>query len=157
MQTLFAPFVNFVILVGALVYYTRKPTRDFVQARHSRIRNEVQRVEGQLRTAQARYDEFSAKLKAMDAEIQAIRSQTRQDAEAMKIRIVTEAKRLSAQIVTDSKSAAEHVFADFKNQLKSQLGSAILDRAEAILRQRITAEDRIRVRREFSRQVESVQ
>jgi hypothetical protein len=37
------------------------------------------------------------------------------------------------------------------------LVDAVLDRAEAILRQRLTRDDQVRIRHEFSRQVETVQ
>jgi hypothetical protein len=49
------------------------------------------------------------------------------------------------------------MFGDLKNQLRSELSVQVLARAEAILRERLTGDDKARIRREFSQQVESVQ
>ena len=157
MASLLFPAINLAILLGLLWYFTKDSIKTFVSARHSFIRDEVVRVQEQLRTARARHEEFSSKLKAIEAEVAAIRTQTVQDAQAIKLNIVTDAKRLAGQIVVDAKASADSMFADLRNQLKSEMVSRVLARAETILRERLTGDDRARIRREFSSQVEQVQ
>ena len=155
--SLIAPFFNVTVLVGVLVYFLRKPISDFVSSRHAGLRDEVQRVSEQLRQSQSQFEEFSAKLKAIHAEISALREQAKQDAEATRARVVNDAKKLSAVILSDAKSSADAAFGDLKTQLRTELANRVLERAEALLRERLTSDERVRIRREFSSQLEKVQ
>jgi F-type H+-transporting ATPase subunit b len=157
METLIAPAFNFIALVAILAYYLRAPMRGFVRTRHDTLREELERVGGQLKTARTRYDEFLAKIASMNSEIASLREQARQDAEAMKKRVLADGQRMSQLIVADARTAAEAMFTDFRAQLRTEMGEKVLDRAEAILRARLTGDDRVRIAREFSRQVEQIQ
>lgn len=157
MSELFAPTINLIILVGILVYYTRHPIKKSVQDRHASLRDELARVRDLLRQAQEQYNEFSSKLKAIEAETTALRQQAVQDAEAAKQRLVNDAQRMSLGISSDARKAAESLYGELKSQLASEVGGRVLERAEAILRDRLTGDDRARIRKEFSTQVETVQ
>jgi F0F1-type ATP synthase membrane subunit b/b' len=140
-----------------LAFKLRVPAKEFIATRHSTIRDEIMSVRDQLSVAQEKYDEFSAKLKAIDAEVANLKEYSKQDSIAMKQRILTEGRRVAAQVISDSKSAAESLFSELKGQLYSELAGRVLDRAELLLRERLTGEDRARMRKEFSMQVESIQ
>ena len=155
MATLVAPFINLAILVGILAYYLRQPLKEFVTNRHVSVLGDLKRVQDQLHKAQEQYEEFSAKLKAIDAEVQALHKQAKQDAENAKVRIVHDAKRLSDGIMIEAKSAAQGLVEDLRKELFTDLGNRVLEQAETILKNRLTGEDRARIRREFSAQVEN--
>lgn len=157
MEHLIAPAVNVLILIGILFYYLREPTKTYVHSRHLSIRDELQRVTEQLRTAQKQYDEFSSKLKAIDAEVQALRNQAKQDAQSLRVKVLAEAAKHASSIVSDAKLAASNVFTDLKVELRRELGTRVLERAEAMLRERLTQDDRTRIRHDFSRQMEAIQ
>jgi hypothetical protein len=80
-----------------------------------------------------------------------------QDANAMKSRIVAEAQKLSGNVIEDAKHASAVLYTEFKSSLYSELGARVLDRAEIILKERLTGDDRARIRKEFSTQVETAQ
>lgn len=147
------PTINFSILVGTLFWVTRQQRKSFVQNRHTHLRDEVERVSKQLKEAQVRYNEFSAKMKAIEAEVEAIRDQAQQDAEAMKSKILNEAKKLAATIVADSKSSVDGMFQDLRGNLRHELATLVIDRAEALLREKLTADDRAKIRHAFSQQL----
>ena len=154
MHTLIGPFINLMILVGIMAYYLRQPMKDFARNRAESIREQVARARDLLERAKARHAEFSSKLKAMDAEISGLKTQAMQDAQAMKSRIVAEAQKLSADISTDAHTAVVTLYSEFKGQIYGELGSRVLDRAEEILRERLTGDDQARIRMEFSHQIE---
>ena len=156
METLIAPTINLAILLSILVYYTRAPLRGFVQQRHESLRDELARVREQLKQARVKFDEFSAKLKAIDVEIGAIQQQTRVDAEAMKSRIIAEGQKLSAHVVEDARNGAQNLYSELRAQLYGEFTGRVLDRAEALLKERLTGDDRARIQREFSTLVENV-
>lgn len=157
MGTLVAPFFNLAVLVGILVYYLRKPLADFVSNRHLGLKEEVQSVTEQLRTARKQFDEFSAKLKAIDAEVSSLTQQYRQDAESIKVRILTEAKKSAQAGIADAQASATTLVLGIKDGLRKELAERVLGRAEVLLRERLTGDDRLRIRREFSKQVGSIQ
>ncbi|MEO7161632.1 MAG: hypothetical protein ABI041_01810, partial [Bdellovibrionia bacterium] len=73
METLFAPSFNLLILIAFMVYKLNKPVKEFVSLRHKTIRDDIHSVKQELQLAQEKYDEFSARLKAIDAEIVTLR------------------------------------------------------------------------------------
>lgn len=156
MHQLIAPTFNFLVLIAILAYYLKQPIKDFVSNRHVSMRDELARVRELLKQAQSKNEEFVSKLKAIDAEVASLRQQMAQDAKSAKQRLVSDAQRLSATIVSDARMAAEGLYSDLRGQLHSELGSRILERAETLLRDRLTGDDRARIRKEFSSQVEGV-
>jgi F0F1-type ATP synthase membrane subunit b/b' len=157
MSELFAPTVNLLILIGILAYYLRAPMKQSIRDRHAGLRDELARVRDLLRQSQEQYQEFSSKLKAIDAETTALRQQAIQDAQAAKQRLLADAQRLSMNVATDARRAADSLYVELKGQLSSEIGNRVLERAEQILRERLTGDDRARIRKEFSSQVEAVQ
>lgn len=157
METLIAPAINLAILIVMLAYFVRKPLQDFVKGRHTSIKEELKTVKEQLQQAQARNDELSSKLKAMDAEIEVLQSQLTQEVGAIKNRLLTEAQRHSAQIITDARSSADGLYEELRAKIYAEIGLKVIERSELLLKQRITQEDRDRIKKEFVKQVESSQ
>lgn len=155
MQTLIAPLINLLILVALMVYYLREPLKEFAQNRAVSIREDLKTAKEQLTVAQQRYSEFTSKLRAVDAEVVSLKSSATQDAATMKSRIVADAQKISANVVSDARNAAVILYSEFKGQLYSELGGRVLDRAEAILKERLTGADRARIAQEFTNQVET--
>ncbi|OFZ20131.1 MAG: hypothetical protein A2X94_09490 [Bdellovibrionales bacterium GWB1_55_8] len=155
MGSLVSPIINLTILVAVMAYYLRQPIRDFVRGRHQTIAAELRAAQEQLRAAQKDNEEFSAKLKAVSAELEAIREQTQQDARASRERILTEAHQLSERVVADAKSTSEGMAHELQAQLYVQTADQVLARVERMLKERLTGEDRVRIRRQFSEQVGS--
>ena len=79
------------------------------------------------------------------------------DSTAMKQRIIAEARRVANSVISDAKNSAEGLFSELKGQLYSELSLKVLDRAEFLLRERLTGADRARIRQEFSVQMENIQ
>ena len=154
MESLFAPTFNLALLIGLLVFKLRAPLRSFVSQRHLTIRDELQRVKDQLRQAQEKYEEFTAHVKALDAESMALRDQTKKEITALQQRIMAEARRLSSTVINDAKNAVDHLFSDLRDQLYIEYGTKVLDRTEILLREKLTSEDRSRIRQEFLSQME---
>jgi F-type H+-transporting ATPase subunit b len=154
--TLFWPAVNFLILLGILGYKLRKPFSDFVRNRHVSLQEELHSVAERLHQAQLRFDDLTARLKALDSEIVAIREQSKQDADETRVRILADAKRLAGVIVSDARIGADSFFVDLRSGLRSEAAAKVVDRAEEILRGQLTAADRIRIRRDFSQHVEAM-
>jgi F-type H+-transporting ATPase subunit b len=153
MRELLFPFLNLVILIVIMVVYLREPLRAFVKTRHESLRDELQRVRTLLSQSQAKYEEFTGKLKAMEAEIVTLRDQAKQDAQSSKTRLIAEAQKLSTAIVNDARASAGGLYSSLRHELSAEVGKRVLDRAESLLKDRLTGDDRVRIRGEFSTQL----
>lgn len=156
MSSLIASAINLGILFGLIYWKSRDPVVAFVRTRHETLRDELQKTAKDLSTAKQRFEEFSARLNAMQAEAAALRQQSKQDAQAAKIRVVDEARRLSALIVSDAKTSSEGLFADLRHQMRGEFAEKIVARAEVLLKTRLTGEDQVRMRQDFARQLGGV-
>lgn len=156
MYSLITSAINLGILIWIIARYTKAPIRQFIQARHETLRDELERTAKDLATAKKRYEEFSSRLSAMGAEVASLRQQSKQDSQSAKQRIIDEANRLSAVIVSDAKASSEGLFGDLKRQMRGEFAERVVARAEALLRARLTGEDQVRLREEFARQLGGV-
>jgi F0F1-type ATP synthase membrane subunit b/b' len=154
MESLIAPCFNLFLLIGILFFKLKQPVKDYVRQRHYSIQDDIRTVREHLKEAQEKYDEFSSKLKAIDAEVRDLREQAKQDVAVMSQRLLSEAKRISTTLISDAQNAANGLYLELKGQLYFDLTMRVLDRAEVLLRERLTGDDRARIRQEFSRQVE---
>jgi F0F1-type ATP synthase membrane subunit b/b' len=157
MSTLIAPVINLALLITALVIALKEPLRAFVKQRHETIGETLSKVRKMLIEAQEQHDEFSAKLKAIDVEIASLQEQAKQDAQTISSRVINEAQRVRATIVSDARINAENIFGDLKIQLRADFARRVVDRVEVLVRDRLTGDDRAKLREEFSVQVEAVQ
>ncbi len=153
METLIAPTFNVLVLVGVLVYYLRKPLREFVETRHTSLRDETFKVSEMLARSQDQFNEYTSKLKMMEVETDSLKEQARQDAKSLRLRILSDARKNYGSIVADSKTACEGMVSEFRLELQKTFGLKIIERAEAILKDKLTKDDRIRLSQEFSQQV----
>ncbi len=153
----FISLINFFILVALMVRYLRKPLSEFVQNRHKSILDELNKTKEELSHAQEKYDKFSAKLMSLDSEIFSLKNYTAQDIEVTKKRIMDEARRSAYQIITDARAGVDGLFMDLKSNMYRELVSHVLLRTEGLIRERLTSDDKLRIREEFSKQVEITQ
>ena len=155
-SSLLYPFINFAILTGALFYFLKNPTKAFVRGRHASLKEELDKVQEKLSGAQRQYQEYSARLSSMDAEITNLVQSVRSEAESAKVRILTEARRSADQIVIDSKRTAEAMLVEFKDQVRMDLANQVITRTEVILKTKMTGDVREALKKDFSKQVEAV-
>lgn len=156
LSSLLYPFINFAILVGALFYFLKAPTKAFVRTRHTSLKDELDRVQVKLTEAQRQYSDYSQRLTSMDAEITNLVQTVRSEAESAKVRIITEARRSADQIVIDSKRTAEAMMTEFKDQVRVDLANQVIARAEVLLKSKMTGDVREQLKKDFSKQVENV-
>ena len=157
MEDLIPQIVNFSILLALLSWKLIGPFKAFVAQRSESIGAEIRNTSEQLRTAQAQLTEFGAKLTAVDHEIQMMRQEAKSEASRSHERIVNEAKRLSDQVVREANARKNSLVAEMRSRLAAELAEKVILRSEALLRGRLTGDDRVRLRKEFSNQLESLQ
>lgn len=140
-----APFVlmvlNFVLLLGLLLWKGRPAARQMATDRHDLIKSALDEA-AKLRDAAAKkLEEYETKLKAADAEIKTMVEGMRKDAETDKARILANAERQSAQMKKDAESriAAEIELA--RANLTREVTAAAASATEKLLREKMQPTD----------------
>lgn len=140
-----APFVlmvlNFVILLGILLWKGRPIARQVAGERHDLIKNAIDEAAKLRKQAADKLTEYETKLKDADAEIKAMVEGMRKDAEADKARILANAERQAAQMKKDAEAriAAEIELA--RAALTREVTAAAAGATEKLLREKLQAAD----------------
>jgi len=156
MKDLILPTINLGILVAFLTYKLKGPIKEFIRTRAETIRQAIHDAREMLASAQAKFEEFNAKLKAIDSEVASLRAGARKDGEERSAQVVLSAKQLSGVILSDARSISQALFEELRSELRRELGRKVVDSAERLLEKKLTGDDRVRLRREFSMDLERV-
>jgi len=139
--TTFIGFViNFSILVGAVIFFTRKKINAFFETRSATIAKDMEEAKRVHEEATELLKTYEAKLANLNEETASILAQFREDGEREKARILEEAKEESERlrreaefkISQESKMARQRLLDDFapavvslaEEQIKSRLNAA---------------------------------
>ena len=71
---LFLQFINFAVLVAALVYFLRKPLKEYLLKRHDTVKEKIEEADRLLREAEEAKKKYEERLSKLDGEIEAFRA-----------------------------------------------------------------------------------
>jgi F-type H+-transporting ATPase subunit b len=148
-----APFLanvaNALMLFGMLVVFGRKPIAEALKHRKQRIvagMDEAARMKGE---AQAKLAEYEDKLKRLDSEVERIRTEMREAAEAERRRILAEAKERRERMERDAHLLVEQELKAARDALVRETVNGALASAEEMLTSRLTEADHDRLNAEY--------
>jgi F-type H+-transporting ATPase subunit b len=140
-----APFgfmlINFVIFLGILSRLLFKPLKNMAASRHEEIRRNLDAASKLRAEAEAKLREYEDKVKNVDAEIDALVTQLRSEAEAEKARIIANAEAEAQRLRADAQKQIDSEMARIRAELKAQLVDSVVGIAEQILTKNIGADD----------------
>lgn len=137
--------LNFVILVGILIKFGRPVARNMAETRSDTIKTALDEAARLRDQAQAKLDEYSAKLSAADAEIKTMIDGMRADAEADRKRVIADAE---AQAVALKKEAEDRITVEIeraRHALAREVASAAAGAAEKLIAQKLTTSDQTKL------------
>ena len=149
--------LNLCALLGFLGYKLKDPIRDYVSQRHRTIKDDLADVETRVAEAKKAFESSSAKLDSVQSEVAALRKQLSHDLEKGQKTILAEADQLARTIVADSKRVSDGLFEQLKREVHLELVGKVIDQTEEILKGKLTGDDQLRIRKEFSQDVETLQ
>lgn len=152
-----APFIfmvlNFVILMGILLWKLRPAGHQVARERHDQIKSALDEAAKLRQQAADKLAEYEKRLSAADSEIKAMVEGMRKDAEADKARILDNAAKASAQMKRDAEAriAAEIELA--RAQLTREVTAAAAAATEKLLREKMGADDQNKLVSKFISEV----
>ncbi|MEW6350000.1 MAG: ATP synthase F0 subunit B [Thermodesulfobacteriota bacterium] len=137
--------IDGLVLIVAMVLLLKKPLAEFFSARKTEIRLDLEEAEVQLEKAQKTLREYEVKLAGMATELETMRAEMKKSAEGESTKVVANAERMANAMVETAKLAAEQEVRKAKTSLRNEAVGLAVEMAEALIREKITDDDRKRI------------
>lgn len=149
--------VNMVLFLGALVWLLKGPVAGAFNARSEAIR--VAAAEARERRAKADQmaNDIQARLAQLENEVKAIHERAQQEGDRQKRELIAAAEAEAQKILQSARNEVDNRLKHARHELTQYAGELASERAEAILRERITDADQKKLFEESLRQVSEVQ
>ena len=151
------PFVgkifNFAVLAGVLVYYLRTPLTNHLASRKTQVRADLDTAERMKTSAAAQIAELDAKLKALPAEIEALKARGRAEIEGEEQRIRELAAAEKTRLLDQATREIEQQVRVAHRELVEHAATLAVSAAETRIKQQITDADRTRLVDRYLEQV----
>ncbi len=147
--------VNLAILIAVLVYFARKPLRAYFDKRRADIQGELRAAADQLATAESTYAKWQRRMIDLEAELEEIRTTSRQRAEAERERIIQSARATAERIQRDATAAVDLELRRAREILREEAAQLAIQLAGERLAREVTDTDRDRLIDEFIDRIES--
>jgi F-type H+-transporting ATPase subunit b len=145
---------NFAILVTALVIIFKKlDVKSFFTKRTESIANTLNELEVKKEEAEKTYEEYKQKLSQLDKETDRILQEYIEQGEREKARIIASAEKAAAEIRVATDRAIDQEIKSAKEGLQAEIAELSVTAAEALLKEKIGAEDQQKLVDDFMKKV----
>ena len=141
--------VNFAIIVGALVYFLRKPVRDMFKNRTLEIAKAMEESRAARERAVAALAEMERKAREMDAETRAMIADAQVRGEKDKQALIEEGRKIVRDIQAQVKIGADIEVQKAKADLAIEASRLAVDLAEGKIKDTITSQDHERIVKDY--------
>jgi len=141
--------VNFAIIVGALVYFLRKPVRDMFKNRTAEIAKAMEESREARERALAALAEMERKAREMDAETRAMIADAQVRGEKDKQALIEEGRKLVRDIQAQVKIGADIEVQKAKADLAIEASRLAVDLAEGKIKDTLTSQDHERIVKDY--------
>ncbi len=141
--------VNFAIIAGVVVYFMRKPIRDFFKNRSAEIAKAMQESKEARERAVAALAEMEQKIKDLEAEAGKMVAEAQSRGEQDRQALVAEAKKIAADIQTQVQQGTEVEVQKAKTALAVEAAALSVDLAEGRIKEKISKQDHERIVKEY--------
>ena len=140
---------NFLLFVGLLIFFLKKPVKEFWRNRSSGIRFALEEAKRMKEEAERRHDEIKARLSKVEKEMADLIRSLEEEGEIEKRKILEEAERLAIRIRKDGERTADQEIRRAGEILKAQAAQLSVELAEKLIRDTIRPEDQQRLTEKY--------
>jgi F-type H+-transporting ATPase subunit b len=141
--------VNFAIIAGVLVYFMRKPTRDFFKNRTAEIEKALRESQEARDKAVASLAEMERKVRELEAETRAMVADAQARGEKDKAALQEEGKKVSKDIQEQVKAGIDIEVQKAKADLAVEASLLAVDLAEGKIKSSIGKQDHERIVKDY--------
>jgi F-type H+-transporting ATPase subunit b len=133
--------INFIVLVGLLVWVIRKKGNPALAARRAEVEKELEEARRLRAEAEKRHLETANRLEKLDQEMFQIRGEMIKAGEAERDRIVEQAEEKAARLRKDTSFLIEQQIKQLRKELMQEAANAAIVAAQELLQERTTDAD----------------
>jgi F-type H+-transporting ATPase subunit b len=148
-----ARLVNFAILAGGLFYFLRSPLAGFLEQRGVSVRSDLKKAAELKKDAGAQIEQIEAKLKALPAEIEALKRRGAEEIKAEQARIHSQAEQERRRLLDQAKREIDTQLRIAERDLKRRAGELAVEVATERVQRTITERDHARLVERYVSQV----
>jgi len=134
-------WINFGILVFFFMKYGRKPLMDVIKSARSKIRKEMDEVNGKLGNAKSLVNTETEKLKDVESHVQELRKAILEMGEKDRSRIIQEGNMTAEKMIQDAKAFAKYRMTMARKALSDEMVDMAIGIAEERITEGITGKD----------------
>lgn len=147
--------IDFIVFVGLLVHFTRKPIKAAFLQRHVRIKQALEEAQEAHDGAVARYENYKSKLANVEDEAGQFVERGREDGATERDRVLAAGRGYAERLRTDSVTIVEQEYKAAVLRLQRGAARNVLRATEVMLKSEITDADRKRLIEEAISQLEN--
>jgi F-type H+-transporting ATPase subunit b len=147
--------LNFAILVTILVYFAKKPLKEFLKKRTELIEKTLKEAKEAKELAEKALAEVEERLKLKDKEIEEILSRTRVSAEKEQGLLIQQGEQMKEKILEQAKNNIDYELRLAKEAIKAEAVEVAMELAEKKLKDKLTKEEQLRLIEESLRRMET--
>jgi F-type H+-transporting ATPase subunit b len=147
---------NMLLFIGVLVYFVGGPVKKAFRDRGEAIRRSADEARERREKADRIASDIQARLGQIEQEVVAIHERAVAEGERQKREMIAAAEAEAAKILDSARNDVENRIKNARHDLAKYAGQLASDRAEAILRERMTDTDRQKLFQESVRELGEV-
>jgi F-type H+-transporting ATPase subunit b len=133
--------LHFIVLAGGLFFLLKKPVAQALGARVKGIEDQLNELETQKAEAEKKLAEYNQKFAQLEKESESIVADYVRQGEEAKGRIIKEAEAVAEKMKTQAQKNIESEIQRAKVQLQEEILDKALAQAEALIKEKINADD----------------
>ena len=133
--------MNFVVLAGAIFLLVRKPVSQILNDRIKEIKDHLSDLEEKKKFAEKDLSQYNEKLSLLDKEAEKLVEEYIKQGNEAKVRILEEAEFAARKLEEAAHRNIEHEFKQAKIKLQEEIFEKALEKAEKIIKNKITSKD----------------
>lgn len=145
--------LNLIAFWGVLFYLIGKPVRKTLAARRESIRTAAVEATARRQKADQLASDIQARLGQIEGEVRAIHDRAAAEGERQKRELIAAAEVEAAKILQAARTEVDNRLKRARHELTELAGQLASDRAEALLRERVTEKDQHKLFEESLQQV----
>jgi F-type H+-transporting ATPase subunit b len=144
---------NMVLFIGVLMYFVGGPVKKGFAERSAAIKRAADEARERREKADRMASDIQARLTAIEAEVRAIHERAVAEGERQKRELIAAAEAESQKILTVARNEVDNRLKHARTELTEYAGQLASERAEQILREKITEQDQKNLFTESLREV----
>ena len=146
--------INFLVFVGLLVYFLKKPLAEFWVLRSQIIRGKIEEGQKKYAEAKALNESLQARVRELEQEVARMVKNLEEEGELERKRIIEESETLSARMQQEAQRISSQEVIRAKESLKKEAVRLAVEIAEDLIKKNINSDDQQKMAENYLSQLQ---